>query len=197
MTSCRLGDLESFYRPPQTPEKKGRRNPGQPCVVAGLVIAVRKRGDTMAFVTIDDHAGRIEVVIYRDILEQVTELLQRDQILVVIGGLAIDNFNGGYQVKAQRLLTPEQAYQEFACAIHLELNCAPDELPQLEQVLSKHAGGHAEVQVAYGNGEARVSLQFDAQWRVCVTPVLIADLDSVPGVLASQVIFRKPAIDLH
>ena len=197
ISSCRLGALESFYRPPQKTEKKGRRNPGQPCVLAGLVIAVRRRGDSMASVTIDDDAGRIEVVIYRDVLQECGELLHKDQILVVTGGLAIDHFNGGFQVKAQRLMTPEQAYQEFACAIHLELDCVAVDLPTLEQVLSKHAGGHTEVQATYGNGDARVTLIFDEQWRVRVSPVLVADLDAAPGVVSTRIIFRKPSMNLH
>ncbi|MDH3513774.1 MAG: DNA polymerase III subunit alpha, partial [Gammaproteobacteria bacterium] len=56
-------------------------------VVAGLVVAQRtmqtRRGDRMAFVTLDDRTGRLELAVFSDLYAQSRELLAKDTLLVV------------------------------------------------------------------------------------------------------------------
>ncbi|HUH38198.1 MAG TPA: DNA polymerase III subunit alpha, partial [Spongiibacteraceae bacterium] len=65
-----------------------------PQVLAGLVVAMRlmknKRGDDMAFVTLDDKTARIEVAIFADALRDCRDRLVKDAVLVVEGQVALD-----------------------------------------------------------------------------------------------------------
>ncbi|MFN3235280.1 MAG: DNA polymerase III subunit alpha, partial [Gammaproteobacteria bacterium] len=67
-------------------------------VVAGLVIALRtmntKRGDRMAFMTLDDNAGSIEIAVFADSFAEYRDLLIKDQLLIVEGEVSVDDYSG-------------------------------------------------------------------------------------------------------
>ncbi|MEK7758840.1 MAG: OB-fold nucleic acid binding domain-containing protein, partial [Pseudomonadota bacterium] len=58
-------------------------------VVAGLVVGMRamqtRRGDRMAFVTLDDRTGRLELAVFSELYERHRDLLAKDTLLVVEG----------------------------------------------------------------------------------------------------------------
>jgi DNA polymerase-3 subunit alpha len=88
LVSVRLGKL--------TADKK------RPVTLAGLVTAVRtmknKKGGTMAFVTLDDKTGRVEVGIFANVFPEFQPLLIKDKILVVQGDASHDEYSGGIRV---------------------------------------------------------------------------------------------------
>jgi DNA polymerase-3 subunit alpha len=66
---------------------------GQTKKVAGIVVGVRfittRKGDTMAYVTLEDRYGSIEVVVFPRILKQTRALWQEDTAVIVTG--KVDN----------------------------------------------------------------------------------------------------------
>ena len=91
-----LADLDHLWS-----SKKDRR--GEAAVVlAGIVTAVRRRGDTMAFVRIEDGRGQLEVAFFREAFAESGHLLSRDRILLVEGNLAEDQFSGGFVLRARQ-----------------------------------------------------------------------------------------------
>jgi len=93
--------------------------------VAGLLVGTRtmrsKRGDNIAFVTLDDRSGRLEISLFAKEYEQFRELLQKDAILVVDCQVSMDDFKGAMRGRAREVLNLTQARQRFAKAIELEL----------------------------------------------------------------------------
>ncbi|MEQ8955199.1 MAG: OB-fold nucleic acid binding domain-containing protein, partial [Gammaproteobacteria bacterium] len=65
-------------------------------LVAGLLYGVRtmksKSGDTIAFLTLDDCSGRLEVSLFAKEFEQYRDHLQKDAILVVDCSLSVDDY---------------------------------------------------------------------------------------------------------
>ncbi len=61
----------------------------EPQRVAGLVVAMRtmksKRGDTMAFITLDDRTGRIEASLFGELFDQLRGQIESDQVIIVEG----------------------------------------------------------------------------------------------------------------
>ena len=94
-------------------------------LVAGLLVATRtmrsKRGDTIAFITLDDRSGRLEVSLFAKEYELYRELLQKDAILVVDCQVSLDDFNGTLRGRAKEVLSLTQARQRFAKAVQLDL----------------------------------------------------------------------------
>jgi DNA polymerase-3 subunit alpha len=177
--SARLGGLGEIYRPPPNTGKPRRGRPaGQPCVVAGLVTNIRKRGENMAFVQLDDQTGRIEVSVFREPYQLYGDLLHRDAILVVEGNLSEDDFSGGFQVRAKRLLTADEAYSEYARGLRLRIARNNHDLATLKRILDNHRPGTSEVLVNYGNANAVATLKLGPDWRIRVSRSLMDELQA-------------------
>jgi DNA polymerase III subunit alpha len=76
-------------------------------VIAGLVVGLRvmqtKRGDRMAFVTLDDRTGRLDLAIFSELFERHRELLVKDTLLVVKGHVSVDEYTGGFKMSAEEI----------------------------------------------------------------------------------------------
>jgi DNA polymerase-3 subunit alpha len=97
-------------------------------LVAGLVSSVRtmksKRGDTLAFVVLDDKSGRFEASIFGKEYEQYRDVLHKDSILVIECQVSEDDFSGGLRGRVKTISTLQDFRQERArrLTIHLDSN---------------------------------------------------------------------------
>src|SRR5690606_1930568 len=67
-------------------EKRSWR-PEVQVVVAGLVVGLRRKGDSQVFVQLEDGRGRLECGVFAEAAAEMSGLLVRDRVLVVQGGL--------------------------------------------------------------------------------------------------------------
>src|SRR5579859_1022163 len=195
LSTCPLGEIADRYQPPK-PRKNDdgdnnrfRRGPDTPWTVAGMVTAIRKRGDSDAFVRLEDGTGIIEVSFFGDLYLQIAPMLTRDQMLVVEGGLRIDDFSGGgFALRARSAYTLGDACRRFARLLRLKLNGVnPSFIEDLRRALAGYRGGRASV-VLYGyhNATAQADLELGEEWRVDAIPELLRAIRAVPGVEAAK-----------
>src|SRR5690554_5774312 len=94
--------------------------------LAGLLVSTRtmrsKRGDMIAFITLDDRSARLEISLFGKEYERFRELLQDDTILLVECQVSNDDFSGGLRGRAREILSLDEARQRFAKALQLELD---------------------------------------------------------------------------
>ncbi|MDO1529885.1 DNA polymerase III subunit alpha [Fulvimonas sp. R45] len=195
LATCPLGEIAERYQPPRPRKGDGddgnrfRRGPDTPWTVAGMVVAVRKRGDSDAFVRLEDGTGIIEVSFFGELYQQAAPLLVRDEILVVEGGLRIDDFSGGgFQLRARGVTTLGDACRRQARLLHVKLNgIGPGFVQQLQQALAGYRGGRASVVLGgYHNQSAQADLELGEDWRVDAIPALLRAVRSLPGVEAAR-----------
>ena len=202
LSTCPLGEIAERYQPPK-PRKNDdgeanrfRRGPDTPWTVAGMVAAVRKRGDSEAFVRLEDGSGTIEVSFFGELYQQVAPLLTRDEMLIVDGGLRIDDFSGGgFQLRARSACTLADACRRHARLLQLKLNgTQPGFVEQLQQVLAGYRGGRATVMLhGYHNRSAQADLELGEAWRVDAIPALLRAVRALPWVQAARVrIVKQP-----
>ena len=196
LASCPLGEIADRYQPPRPRKNDGddgnrfRRGPDTPWTVAGMVTAVRKRGDSDAFVRLEDGTGVIEVSFFGELYQQVAPLLTRDELLVVEGGLRIDDFSGGgFQVRARSAYTLGDACRRFARLLRVKVNgISPDFIPQFRQALAGHRGGRASVVLSgYHNALAQADFELGEDWQVNAIPELLRAVRGMPGVVGAGV----------
>jgi DNA polymerase III subunit alpha len=195
LATCPLGEIADRYQPPRPRKNDGddnrfRRGPDTPWTVAGMVVAVRKRGDSDAFVRLEDGTGSIEVSFFGELYQQVAPLLTRDEMLVVEGGLRIDDFSGGgFQVRARSAYTLADACRRFARLLRVKVNgIGPDFIAQFRQALAGHRGGNAAVLLSgYHNATAQADFEFGQEWKVHAIPELLRTVRGMPGVLGAGV----------
>ncbi|HTM28259.1 MAG TPA: OB-fold nucleic acid binding domain-containing protein, partial [Rhodanobacter sp.] len=201
LATCPLGEIGVRYQPPK-PRKENddsnrfRRGPDTPWTIAGMVSVMRKRGDSEAFVRIEDGTGSIEVSFFGELYQQVAPLLTRDAMLVIDGGLRIDDFSGGgFQLRARNACSLADACRKHARLLQLKLHgIGPGFIDELRQVLTGYLGGHAGVTLhGYRNQTAQADLELGAAWRVDAVPDLLRAVRRLPGVQAARLRISKPA----
>ncbi|MCH7880888.1 MAG: DNA polymerase III subunit alpha [Proteobacteria bacterium] len=110
--------------------ENGYRQKEQATRVCGLVVDIRTKNGfngRESFVTLDDRSGRIEVRIVPKMLQQIEDLVQKDLIWVVDGGIAFDSFNNGVKIRATQVQLLDVYRLNHARALHIVLNGNADQ----------------------------------------------------------------------
>ena len=157
-------------------------------VVAGLVVAARtmktKRGDTMAILQIDDRSARIEVTIYAETYNEHRELLSKDNIVILEGTVAHDDYSGGLAMRVKEVRSLLQARQNFASELTIEVNrdMLDERLTEaLEKTLANAGGGTCPVALVYNQPHNQARVRLGEQWQVVPSDELIQALRDCVG----------------
>ncbi|MGL9769860.1 MAG: DNA polymerase III subunit alpha [Sodalis sp. (in: enterobacteria)] len=161
---------------------------GKIITAVGLVLSARiivtKRGNRIGVCTLDDRSGRLEVMLFTDVLEKYQHLLEKDRILIAQGQISFDDFNGSLKMAARELMDINEARKKYArrLAIFLTDKQIDDKLlNRLRLSLEPHRSGKIPVHLYYQRQDARVRLRFGVTWRVTLTDRLLNDLRTVLG----------------
>lgn len=119
---------------------------GSSVIIGGIIGDIRKirdrRKNEMAFITLQDFVGEIEVVVFSDLFERSRAVLVPESI-VLIHGRTSTKEEQEPKVVAQRLFSLSEAVRQFAS--HLEINLSTQTLEEatlfeLKRLLASHAG---------------------------------------------------------
>jgi DNA polymerase-3 subunit alpha len=160
----------------------------QSIIVAGLIVAIRtmntRRGDKMAFVTIDDRSGRVELAVFSEPFAQYRDLLAKDRLVIVEGEVSVDDYSGGVKMSAQKIYDINRAREIFAKRLRLIVShakAANGFAGSLLQVLDPYKQGHCPVYIDYQGESATARLRLGKEWQVHPTDELIHRLHELAG----------------
>jgi DNA polymerase-3 subunit alpha len=196
MITARLGDIAADSgRTAAKPETRA--------VVAGLIVDQRvrqgKNGKRMAFVTLDDRTGRLEVAVYPDVYDQFRESLTKDTLAVVEGTLGFDEFSGQNRLTAERIDSIESARARLArqlvitwpeCESAAQMSMGATPLEELRNVLKAFQGGTCPIVIDYCGSGASTRLQLGDGWRVNPGDDLLHRLRRTLGETAVHVVYQ-------
>ena len=152
-------------------------------VIAGQVIGMRKRGDSQAFVQLEDGRGRIECAFFAEAYYSFAQLLTRDRIIVVEGGLREDEFSGGFSLRAKRCWDFSQVCAQFAQRLSVMLDLRQkDALAQFEKALQGYLPGATPLLLEAITSTAVGRLSINGGQGVRTDAMLPGVLRSLPGV---------------
>jgi DNA polymerase-3 subunit alpha len=156
-------------------------------VVAGLVVGLRtmqtRRGDRMAFVTLDDRTGRLELAVFADLYNQYRELLVKDSLLVVEGHVSVDEYTGGFKMSAEKLYNVEQARAAFGRRLVIEVDeerAGNGFVAELRELLGRARGG-CPVYLNYHNRQATAEIALGEEWKVLPSTSVLEGLQRLAG----------------
>ena len=157
-------------------------------VVAGLVVAMRamqtRRGDRMAFVTLDDRTGRLELAVFSELFERHRDLLAKDTLLVVEGQVSVDDYSGGFKMSAERLYNIDQARGTFASRLEIDVDAelaAGNFTLALQQILKPATPGNCPICLRYDAGDALAEIQLGPEWKITPGQTLLDRLAGLAG----------------
>jgi DNA polymerase-3 subunit alpha len=158
-------------------------------MVAGYVVAVRhivtKKGKRIAFLTLEDIDGRIDIGVFGDLYTEVQALLVKNALLVVIGEVDADTYSGGYKINANQLYTLDQARAIYAQALELTLSeprCTADTtlITRLQETLKPHTPqGQCPVIIHYHHADYQGQYALGEQWHIQINQALLDELDKL------------------
>ena len=156
MVANRIADLR--------PGKSGTTVSG---MVVGMRIMKNKRGESFAFLTLDDKSGRVELSVWAEKFNAYREILVKDALLVVQGIVSEDSFTGGLKMAADSI----QSIYEARCSklSSLQLNVsesAVDWVDRFHNTVSGYREGNCPVTVEYSAASASGQLKLGSQWLV-------------------------------
>ncbi|WP_320409048.1 helix-hairpin-helix domain-containing protein [Candidatus Marithrix sp. Canyon 246] len=158
--------------------------------VAGWLMDVRvntKRG-RMAFLSLDDNTARIDVKVYSEVYNQVSELLVKDTLLIIDGSVRSDDYTGGYSMTAQGVSTLEIARENLAKSLEIYVSNTSDNLAEkIVNSLTSHRDGKCPVTIHYKRQDAKVDLQLN--WRIKPDTNLVDELKNLLGEDQVKVIY--------
>jgi DNA polymerase-3 subunit alpha len=149
-----------------------------PVLLAGIVHSLRiqmTRRGRMAVVLLDDGRARIELTVFNELFEQHRHRLKEDELLIVEGKVALDDFSGSLRISAEKLYDLQAARQRYARGIRITCN-GNSSGTKLRELLSPYRSGGFPVHVVYYNRGATCELELGEAWRVNLNDDLIRSL---------------------
>ena len=157
-------------------------------VVAGLVTDLRiratNRGSKIMTATLDDCTAKVDVVVTGELLETDGQKLSQDSLVVIDGGLGIDQFSGGFSIRARQIYTIEDARERFARLLLVTWDGGNNEsLADIQLALASHrGGGRLPVAIDYTNDKATARIRLGEDWHINPSPQLLESLNRTDGV---------------
>ena len=140
---------------------------------AGVVVSNRTRRGrrgAMGFVEIDDKSGRIEANLFGEVYDRYRAKLEKHAILVIEGTVQSDEFTQGHKLRAERVLTLEEARNRHAGRIVLSITrqaTNTETVADLKTILGRHRNADGcSVTIDYSGAGAYGCVLLGDVWRV-------------------------------
>ncbi len=157
-------------------------------VVAGLVVGLRtmqtRRGDRMAFVTLDDRTGRLELAVFAEFYTRYRELLVKDSLLVVEGQVSVDEYTGGFKMSAEKIYNIDQARTAFSARLVIDVDVGQAGngfADELREILAPVARGSCPVYLRYHGAGAEAEIALGDAWKINPNGAVIERLARLAG----------------
>ncbi|PID72368.1 MAG: DNA polymerase III subunit alpha [Desulfobulbus propionicus] len=172
---------------------------GQVIRTGGLVSSYKehksKKGDRMAFISIEDMNAAIEVIVFPNTFARCSEMLRSEKPLVVSG--TVQQGERGAKIIAEEIVPVAHAMEKYTEKAAISINAektSRQHLIQLKELLYKHHGQtplNLTLQFA-GRGEVDIDILKDLSIKSC--PDFIRDVTGLCGTRSLALQMKKPEV---
>lgn len=159
--------------------------PDKEDIVIGGILRVIKRknvkstGDLMAYITLEDDEGSIEMIVFSELYRNSVELLKKDMLVLVKGN--IDRDEKGVRVRAREISRLENAGQNNFKRVEISIRdheSCKDSLRNIRTVVDKYPGNcQVYLKIRLDNSQALIATGFNVR----PDTVLIHALENMVG----------------
>ena len=123
---------------------------GKRVKVGGIITSVRrittKKGDSMAFLTIEDFDGTIDVTLFPNVFYQTMKVAVPDEVVIVEG--RVDSTNDGFQILAEKVTSAETYSPDFWLTVPDQLDTSATS-DKLKKIFKEYSGFGGQVFLNY------------------------------------------------
>lgn len=148
-------------------------------MVVGMRVLKNKRGDSFAFITLDDKSGRLELSVWAEQFDIYRNILSKDALLVVKGEVSEDSYTGGLKMVAESI----QSIYEARCSKLEKLRISVTKadigngwVGDFQSSLNDYKDGSCPVVLDYAHPTASGQFTLGKQWLVHPKDELISRL---------------------
>ena len=181
LTGYGLDTLASLKRrfPPGSEPASGVRVAG---LMAGRKLHRTRKGDRMAFLTLEDPDGQVEVIVFSDLFQVCRDLLEEEGLLIVTG--TVETGEEMPKITADGIVSLESFRQDNCRALRVRMEAmimSGHTMDRLTAILSRYGGGNCRVLVDLGLPGARVTLRLGESHRVIPGAALLVEVRQLFG----------------
>jgi DNA polymerase-3 subunit alpha len=141
-----------------------------------------RKGDRMAFVTLEDVQGQVDVIVFPEVYKEFGPALETDQPVLVRG--IVDWGDDNTKIIADRIVPLAEAAARLSPQVHISLQTpglSRDTLGQLKSILQGSPGGSPVYLHLLFPEEREVILLSEERLQVAPSEVLVQDIEALFG----------------
>ena len=151
-------------------------------IIATVKSMLTKKGDRMAYLTLEDLQGTVEVIVFPDLFKAVGDLIAPERLIRVTG--TIDRGDKGTKIRGTKIEPLADVQTQTIKRIHIRLAARPevkDQLPRLLDVFKRHPGTTAVSLTFRTDGALEADTAPLPHLTVSATEHFVADVEEVLG----------------
>lgn len=165
-------------------------------VVTAVKTIRTKRGDQMAFITLEDMRGTVEVTVFSSLYEQTADLLGEDQPVLVEGQIQRDE--NTVKLLADKIIPIDQAEETWTRQVTIQLDVTKTDQETLEkllQIFKDHRGPSPAVLGFLNPGVSHTRIAVADDFRLAAGPPLRKAVENLLGYDAVMVACKAPELE--
>jgi len=163
-------------------------NDGEEVKIGGVPVTINeiktRRGERMAFVTIEDLKGSIEIIVFAELYKDVAAVLKGEQPIMIKGKVSIDANNQKAKVRAEVIMPLSEAFKKLPSSVHFNLDTSIITKPQLEKfknILKSHPGECAAFLHLFIPSRSETIITLPAELRLNPSEALFQEVEYLFG----------------
>jgi DNA polymerase-3 subunit alpha len=151
-------------------------------IIATVKSMLTKKGDRMAYVTLEDLQGTVEVIVFPDLFKTAGELIAPERLVRVTG--AIDRGDKGTKIRGSKIEPLAEVQTQSIKRIQIRLSDRPEvteQLPRLLDVFKRHPGGTTISLTFRTDGSLEADTAPLPNLTVSASEHFVADVEEVLG----------------
>jgi DNA polymerase-3 subunit alpha len=165
-------------------DQPGRASPDKEYTILGMLKSIRttmtKRGAKMAFASVEDFNGSIDLVLFSKTFDQYAHLLEEDKVLGFTGQVDLSRSEPSFKVK--EIFLPEEMREIQNSEIHIELEereYLKDELVDFRAFLQDR-NGSSSVYLHLKRPENKIVVKVSGQITIAANPSVLQEIGQYP-----------------
>ncbi|HEX5646411.1 MAG TPA: DNA polymerase III subunit alpha [Nitrospira sp.] len=151
-------------------------------IIASVKSMLTKKGDRMAYVTLEDLQGTTEIIVFPDLFKTAGDLVAPEQLVRITG--TIDRGDKGTKLRGSKIEPLAEVQKQAVKRVQIRLTDRPDipdQLLRLRDIFQRHPGGTTVCLTVLVDAVLEAETAPLPNWTVSPSEHFVSDIEEVLG----------------